>query len=129
MKKIINIITHLYTWMVILFICLISCDDSLNNWTIDKNYAGLFRPLTFDIAESKINTITLRYSQIVNAKKYIFEFYKDSLEFKTENFSRTDTILADTLSIFSDNDTRVGVSLSMGRYPHLRQGTHQCRRR
>lgn len=69
----------------------------------------MFRPLTFEKVVNDATTVTLRYSKIVNANKYIFEFYKGELEFKEENYVRTDTILADTLTIFANSSTPMRV--------------------
>ena len=59
--------------------------------------------------QTDATSVTLRYSQIVNAKVYIFEFYTDSLEFNAENYVRTDTILKDTLTVFSESNTPMRV--------------------
>lgn len=110
MKRLIDITigTCLYL-MLVLVIGLTSCKDDANDWPVDKSYNALFRPLTFEKSAADATTVTLRYSQIVNAKVYIFEFYTDELEFKAENYVRTDTILKDTLTVFSDSDTPMRV--------------------
>lgn len=109
MKELFNITVWRYACLIILCVGWLSCDDNINDWDVDESTKGLFRPLTFEKVENDATTITLRYSKIVNANKYIFEFYKDNLEFKEENYVRTDTILADTLTIFANSSTPMRV--------------------
>ena len=102
MKRLVNRLSGACLYVLLaLIVGMSSCEDDANDWTVNKNYDALFRPLTFDKSATDATSVTLRYSQIVNAKVYIFEFYTDSLEFNTENYVRTDTILKDTLTVFS----------------------------
>lgn len=83
---------------------LFSCNDNVNNWSVDSNYDGLFRSLTFSVGKLKPTTVAINYSKVIGATKYIFEFSKDSLLFN--NICRRDTLLADTLtSIGNATDT------------------------
>lgn len=108
MKKLFNMKAYLYACLITICIGWVSCDN-VNDWDVDESYKGLFRPLTFDKVENTSTTVLLRYTQIVGAKKYLFEFYNDSTEFQSANYFRTDTILADTLTVFSDSDTPMNV--------------------
>ena len=102
MKRLVNRLSGACLYVLLaLIVGMSSCEDDANDWTVNKNYDALFRPLTFDKSATDATSVTLRYSQIVNAKVYIFEFYTDSLEFNAENYVRTDTILKDTLTVFS----------------------------
>ena len=106
MKRLVNRLSGACLYVLLaLIVGMSSCEDDANDWTVDKNYDALFRPLTFDKSATDATSVTLRYSQIVNAKVYIFEFYTDSLEFNAENYVRTDTILKDTLTVFSESNT------------------------
>ena len=109
MKRLFNITICRYICLIMLSVGWLSCDDSINDWDVDESTKGLFRPLTFEKVVNDATTVTLRYSKIVNANKYIFEFYKGELEFKEENYVRTDTILADTLTIFANSSTPMRV--------------------
>ena len=105
MKRLVNRLSGACLYVLLaLIVGMSSCEDDANDWTVNKNYDALFRPLTFDKSATDATSVTLRYSQIVNAKVYIFEFYTDSLEFNAENYVRTDTILKDTLTVFSESD-------------------------
>lgn len=110
MKKLINTIygTCLYL-LLALVVGMSSCGDNANDWTVDKGYDALFRPLVFNKSATDATSVTLRYSQVVNAKAYIFEFYTDSMEFKAENYVRTDTIFKDTLTVFAESSTPMRV--------------------
>ncbi|WP_448778784.1 DUF5123 domain-containing protein [Bacteroides congonensis] len=107
MGKVFNIKSCLYTCLILL--CVMGACDDVNDWEVDESYKGLFRPLTFEKVVNDATTVTLRYSRIVSAKKYLFEFYKDSTEFLPNNYVRTDTILADTLTIATDSKDPMGV--------------------
>lgn len=108
MKKLFNMKVYLYTCLIMICIGWVACDN-VNDWDVDESYNGLFRPLTFEKVENTSTTVLLRYTQIVGAKKYLFEFYNDSTEFQSANYVRTDTILADTLTVFSNSDTPMNV--------------------
>ena len=110
MKRLVNRLSGACLYVLLaLIVGMSSCEDDANDWTVNKNYDALFRPLTFDKSATDATSVTLRYSQIVNAKVYIFEFYTDSLEFNAENYVRTDTILKDTLTVFSESNTPMRV--------------------
>ena len=110
MKRLVNRLSGACLYVLLaLIVGMSSCEDDANDWTVNKNYDALFRPLTFDKSATDATSVTLRYSQIVNAKVYIFEFYTDSLEFNAENYVRSDTILKDTLTVFSESNTPMRV--------------------
>ena len=71
MKELFNITVWRYACLIILCVGWLSCDDNINDWDVDESTKGLFRPLTFEKVENDATTITLRYSKIVNANKYI----------------------------------------------------------
>ena len=99
MKRLVNRLSGACLYVLLaLIVGMSSCEDDANDWTVNKNYDALFRPLTFDKSATD-----------VNAKVYIFEFYTDSLEFNAENYVRTDTILKDTLTVFSESNTPMRV--------------------
>ena len=82
MKRLVNRLSGACLYLLLALIAgMASCEDPANDWAVDKNFDALFRPLTFDKSATDATSVTLRYSQIVNAKVYIFEFYADSLEF------------------------------------------------
>ncbi len=76
MKRLVNRLSGACLYVLLaLIVGMSSCEDDANDWTVNKNYDALFRPLTFDKSATDATSVTLRYSQIVNAKVYIFEFY------------------------------------------------------
>lgn len=80
-----------------------SCQKEVNNWGVDPSHARLFKPLTFEVQTTAATSVTINYTRSIGATKYIFEFSKDSLEFK--DIVRTVEILADTLTPFSVSPT------------------------
>lgn len=79
-----------------------SCDD-VNDWGVDASHDRLFAPLVYETMQVSPTSVQMHYSQVVTATRYVFEFYKDSLEYLPENFYRADTIYADTLTIYKDD--------------------------
>ncbi len=80
-----------------------SCDEDVNDWGVDASHDRLFAPLVYETMQVSSTSVQMHYSQVVTATRYVFEFYKDSLEFLPENFYRTDTIYADTLTVYKDD--------------------------
>lgn len=80
-----------------------SCKKEVNNWDVDPAHDRLFKPLTFEVAATAATSVTISYTRSIGATKYIFEFSKDSLEFK--DIVRTVEILADTLTPFAVSPT------------------------
>ncbi|QDH78744.1 DUF5123 domain-containing protein [Echinicola soli] len=76
-----------------------SCMDDINDWPVDPSHNRLFRSLVLDVVEALPTAVELKYNQVVDADKYIFEFSEDSLQF-TE-IVKTVEVLADTLTPFS----------------------------
>lgn len=106
MKKKFNITAILCAWMIgLCAVGMTACSDDANDWPVDPEDAGLFRPLTFEKGTVTATTVQLTYSKVMKAKKYLFEFYTDSLLFVPEHLVRVDTILADTLTVFADNSS------------------------
>ena len=128
MKRLVNRLSGACLYVLLaLIVGMSSCEDDANDWTVNKNYDALFRPLTFDKSATDATSVTLRYSQIVNAKVYIFEFYTDSLEFNAENYVRTDTILKHTLTYFVSGVQRFyAIFCSYERRRCAGKGKHLC---
>ena len=82
----------------------IGCSDQPNDWEYDPNYDILFRPIKFEIKESKATSVLIEYKGVEEATKYVFEFSEgDSLLFT--NVIRTVEILADTLTPYTKEAT------------------------
>ncbi|MFD2034777.1 DUF5123 domain-containing protein [Belliella marina] len=83
-----------------------SCED-INQWEVDPTYDGLFRPLVFETVNINSTSVEIRYTKVLEAEKYIFEFSEDELEFS--EIVKTVEVLADTLTPFaaSTNQTRI----------------------
>lgn len=103
---------YMNTWktlcMALMACCawgLSSCDEDVNDWGVDASHDRLFAPLVYETILVAPTGVQMHYSQVVTATRYVFEFYKDSLEFLPENFYRTDTIYADTLTVYKDDAT------------------------
>lgn len=97
-------IHYIYTLIlcVIISVCTISCDDDVNDWPVDPSYDAPFRSTGFELSKLGATTAIIKYKGIIDASKYVFEFSEgDSLVF--DNIVRTVEILADTLTIYSDN--------------------------
>ena len=56
-------------------------------------------------------SVQMHYSQVITATRYVFEFYKDSLQYLPENLYRTDTIYADTLTVYKDDSSPAKVGI------------------
>lgn len=77
MKRLVNRLSGACLYVLLaLIVGMSSCEDDANDWTVNKNYDALFRPLTFDKSATDATSVTLRYSQIVNAKVYILSFIR-----------------------------------------------------
>ncbi len=87
-------------------LCMSSCDDhQFNDWPVDPSTSRLFLPLVFETQQVAATSLQIRYSKVVTANRYVFEFYKDSLEFNPANLWRTDTIYVDTLTVYKEDST------------------------
>lgn len=80
-----------------------SCQKKVNRWPVDPSHDRLFKPLVFEVQSTAATAVTINYTRSIGADKYVFEFSKDSLEFK--DIVRTVEILADTLTPFSVSPT------------------------
>ncbi|AYD47302.1 DUF5123 domain-containing protein [Arachidicoccus soli] len=80
-----------------------SCIKKVNDWPVDPSHARLFTPLTFALSKANATSVELSYTQSISTTKYVFEFSKDSLQFK--NIVKTVEILADTLTPFAPSTT------------------------
>ena len=80
-----------------------SCDEGVNDWPVDPNYDGPFRTSIFAVQTRMATSVELRYTGVIDAKEYIFEFSEDSLEFNS--IVKTVTILADTLTPYIQNSS------------------------
>lgn len=78
-----------------------SCDDP-NDWDVDNAFNRMFSPVVFETASIEGTTVTLRYSAVAGAKKYVFEFSKDSLAFneivKTVQITAEEMVIDSTAS-------------------------------
>jgi len=97
-----NIFYKLMTFTLIVSLTT-GCIKKVNDWPIDKSHDRLFTPLTFALSKANATSVELSYTQSISANKYVFEFSKDSLEFK--NIVKTVEILADTLTPFAPSTT------------------------
>ncbi|MFT3738121.1 MAG: hypothetical protein QM786_05145 [Breznakibacter sp.] len=77
--------------------------EKANDWGVQPEYEGLFRPLVFEKLATGATNITVKHTKVVDADKYIFEFSDDSLVFG--NIVRRVEVLADTLTPFSESST------------------------
>ncbi|HMR19273.1 MAG TPA: DUF5123 domain-containing protein [Sphingobacterium sp.] len=75
------------------------CAKKVNDWDVDPSYQRLFKSLVFNTARIGSTEVEMRYTQIVSADKYIFEFSKDDMEFN--EIVKTVEVLADTLTPFA----------------------------
>jgi len=80
---------------------LISSCSEVNDWPVDKGCDRLFRPLQFEISKTTANSVTITFSYVPKAARYVFEFSEDSLKF--DNITKSVTILADTLTTFAES--------------------------
>lgn len=86
----------------IILVCTTSCNDDVNDWAIDSSYDAPFRSTGFEAKTNSATSVFLTYKGVIDASKYVFEFSEgDSLVFN--NIVRTVEILADTLTVYSDN--------------------------
>ena len=86
----------------IVSVCTVSCDDDVNDWAVDPSYDASFRSTGFECSELWATSVEISYKGVIDAGKYVFEFSEgDSLKF--DNIVRTTEILADTLTVYSDN--------------------------
>lgn len=82
-----------------------SCDEDVNDWGVDASHDRLFAPLVYETMQVAPTSVQMHYSQVITATRYVFEFYKDSLQYLPENLYRTDTIYADTLTVYKDDSS------------------------
>ncbi|MGV8092253.1 MAG: hypothetical protein AB2L24_10360 [Mangrovibacterium sp.] len=82
---------------------LTSCEEKVNDWEVQPEYDRLFRPLVFEVVTSSATSVELKYTRVISANKYIFEFSEDSLLFN--NIVKTVEVLSDTLTPFSESST------------------------
>lgn len=79
------------------------CQKKVNDWPVDPSHDRLFKSLDFSVVKANATSVEIGYSQSVSATKYVFEFSKDSLEFK--EIVKTVEIQADTLTPFATSTT------------------------
>jgi len=58
-----------------------ACDADQNDWTVDDSQAQMFTPVVLEPASLAATSVTLRYSSVPNAGKYVIELSQDSLAF------------------------------------------------
>lgn len=81
------------------------CDKEINNWEVDASHDRLFRPITFEEGKTMATSVLIKYTKVINATDYVFEFSEDSLQFN--NIVRVDTILSDTLTPYKTDDSNL----------------------
>lgn len=80
-----------------------SCEDEVNQWEVENGHNRLFRPLVLDVVVSNPTSVEIKFTTVVSANKYIFEFSEDSLVFG--EIVRRVEVLADTLTPFASSTT------------------------
>ncbi len=83
----------------------ISCEDDYNDWEVEEGHDRLFKAITFDVSDVEATSVELKFTTIVSAEKYVFEFSEDSLEFS--DIVQTVEMPADTLTAYSENSNAV----------------------
>lgn len=78
-----------------------ACEEA-NDWGYDAAHDRPFRPTQFETVEELPTSVQVSFKGVQDATKYVFEFSKgDSLLFN--NIVRTDEVLADTLTPYSES--------------------------
>lgn len=62
---------------------LASCNDDANDWGTDSSKNQMFTPVTFETSRISATAVDLSFSSVPNAKSYVVEYSKDSLQFTT----------------------------------------------
>lgn len=95
----------IYKFFAVLFVAalFVSCEDKVNDWPVDPEYAGLFRSLVFEKSYSDATTVEIKYTKSISATNYIFEFSQDSLLFGS--IVKTVNVPADTLTPYAESTT------------------------
>ncbi|WP_269225731.1 DUF5123 domain-containing protein [Flavobacterium eburneipallidum] len=89
--------------VLILIMTIISCEKDYNQWEVDSSTDRLFKSIIFETSAVEASAVELKFTKSISATKYVFEFSKDSLEFK--NIVKTVEVLADTLTPFANSTT------------------------
>ena len=85
-----------------LFIAGMTACEEANDWGYDAAHDRPFRPTQFETVEELPTSVQVSFKGVQDATKYVFEFSKgDSLLF--DNIVRTDEVLADTLTPYSES--------------------------
>lgn len=90
--------------VLLLIITIMSCEKDYNEWEVDSDYDRLFKSIVFEVSDIKPTAVELKFTKSISATKYVFEFSKDSLEFK--NIVNSVEILADTLVPFASSSSQ-----------------------
>lgn len=72
-----------------------SCNLGEIGWPTDASYNRLFTPIGFTAQTVDATSLTLIFTKVVDAKKYVLEISDDSLKFN--NIVRREEVLADTI--------------------------------
>jgi len=94
---------YIACFLVLVAIIFQGCEEKANEWEVQPENNRLFRPLVFDLVKAYATDVELKYTKVVSADKYIFEFSKDSLVFG--DIVNTVEVLADTLTPFAESST------------------------
>lgn len=89
--------------VLILIMAMVSCEKDYNQWEVDSSTDRLFKSIIFEASAVKSTSVELKFTKSISATKYVFEFSKDSLEFK--NIVKSVEVLADTLTPFANSTT------------------------
>lgn len=89
--------------IIVMAVGMYSCDDDVNDWGTDSSHDRLFKPLVFQRGTLNATNVSINFTKIIGAKKYVFEFSNDSLEFS--NIVRTVEVLADTITPYGESST------------------------
>lgn len=86
---------------------MVSCEKDYNDWEVESGHDRLFRSLIFEVSKVQSTSAELKFTKSISATKYVFEFSKDSLEFK--EIVKTVELSAASLTPFADsnNPTKV----------------------
>lgn len=110
-----NILSCLF--IVGLAVCFTSCDD-VNDWSTDDSSNRIFSPVTFGTSKILATSVILEFSSVPNARSYVIELSKDSLEFGT--ITNTVEILAEDIVLDSTATSKLYLATVKKLDPQIR---------
>lgn len=81
---------------------MVSCEKDYNDWEVEPGHDRLFKSLIFEVSKLQSTSVELKFTKSISATKYVFEFSKDSLEFK--EIVKTVEFSAANLTPFADSN-------------------------